>query len=248
VRLVLLVTFVVFAFSASVPSYASTIPVFGTGLDTSGQFLPNGTQDPHYTLVVNSLGNGSNTYVPGGANTVEATTQAVPPGWPMINGVWVTDPSAQWIAPQTDVVAIPGVGMDTLFTYQTTFDLTGFGLSTVDLSGHWTGDNYISQVSLNGVPIYTASGCGSPGNYVFQSTTPFNISSGFVPGVNTLSFNVINSACFNDPPRTNPTGLLVDIAGTGDLVSAVPEPGAFLPAGVGLLFALNMYRRRRKTA
>lgn len=244
-RVALIVT-ILSAFCVSAPVWSATIPVFGTGLNNLGQFLGSGAADPHYVLTVNYLGNGTSPVVPGGASSVEATTQSVPPNWPMIPGYWATDPSAQWIAPQVDVVGINGVPFDTLYTYQTTFDLTGFNLSTVDISGHWTGDNYLSQVSLNGVPIYTGSGCGTPGNYAFQSTDPFNITSGFVQGVNTLSFNVINSTCFNNPPNTNPTGLLVDMSGTADPINtAVPEPQALIPAGLCMIAAFSLYRRRR---
>ena len=163
----------------------------------------------------------------------------------MTPGIWATDEFAQWIAPQADIVGIPGVGVDTFYTYQTTFDLSGFDPSTVALDGSWTADNYISQVSLNGIPVFSYSGgCGSPGNWVWSGTSPFSITSGFVSGINTLSFNVTNDACANTPPHANPTGLLVDISGTGAPASA-PEPGNALPvAVVGLGLAAWFYRRK----
>ena len=233
---------------AEVGISAATIAVFGTGLNASGQFLTVGSIDPHYTFAVNPLGSGANAFVPGGASMVESASQAVPTGWPFTSGGWVSDPLAQWIAPASDVVAIPGVGMDTFFTYQTTFNLFGFDLSTVVLTGHWTADNFLSDVLLNGTPIFSGSGggCGSPGNLTFNNLTPFTISSGFVQGVNTLTFDVTNSTCFNSPPRTNPTGLLVDISGSGSLIGApVPEPVTAIPLFGALVFTAFLYRRRR---
>lgn len=198
--------------------------------------------DPHYTLTVNYLGTGPNTFVAKGASPTESTAQGVPPNWPDTPGTWASDPTAQWIAPQADVVGIPGVGVNTFYTYQTTFNLTGFSLSNVQLSGHFTADNYISQVALNGVPIYTGGGCIAGGNFSFENLTPFSVSSGFNPGVNTLSFNITNDVCANSNGGPNPTGLLVDVAGTAD--AAVPEPATALPVAGGLMFALVHYRRR----
>jgi len=232
---------------------AATIPVFGTGVNAglnaglygAGQFLPVGAKDFNYTLTKNFLGTGSSTVVPAGADASEATREAVPQGWPLIPGVWATDSSAQWIAPQMDVMAILGVGHDTSYTYQTTFDLTGFILSSVELDGHWTADNFLPEVLLNGTEIYAPStNCGSFPNYTFSSMSAFSISGPFQPGVNTLTFDVTNGDCVNIPPHSNPTGLLVDITGTGDL--AVPEPGTMLPAAVGLALAACFYRLRRK--
>jgi hypothetical protein len=238
---------------ALAPLSGATIPVFGTGLNAAGQFLAPGTADPHYTLTVNYLGTGSNPVVPDGANSSEAAAQAVPVGWPLVPGVWASDPNAQWISPTVDVVGIPGVGMDTFYTYQTTFDLSAFETSTVQLSGEWTADNYLGEVLLNGNPIFTSDSCiGSGGAFAFQSLSPFSISSGFVSGVNTLTFDVTNSVCLNTAPLTNPTGLFVDISGTGLLASGninplpSPEPGSALPVAVGLALAACLYWRRHK--
>lgn len=229
---------------ASVPLSGATIPVFGTGLSPLGTFLAVGATDPHYTLTLNPLGTGM-PEVPSGASPSEVTVQGVPLGWPLLPGVWAGDNLAQWIAPQVDIVGIPGTGSLSYFTYQTTFNLNGFDLSTVQLTGHWTADNWLAQVSLNGTPIATpGNGCGSFPNWAFASTIPFTISSGFQGGVNTLDFNVTNGTCNNTPPQPNPTGLLVDISGFGDLT--VPEPGTMLPAAAGLALAAWFYRLRRK--
>ena len=227
----------------SIPLSAATIQVFGTGLDASGQFLSAGAMDPHYTLTVNDLGTGPNTFVAKGASATESLSQGVPPNWPDTPGTWATDPMAQWIAPQADVVGIPGVGTNTFYTYQTTFDLTGFSLSGVQLNGHFTADNYISQVSLNGVPFYTGGGCVTGGNFTFENLTPFSLSSGFNPGVNTLSFNVTNDVCANSGGGApNPSGLLVDVSGSA--AAAIPEPVTMFPVAAVLAFAAFQYRRR----
>jgi hypothetical protein len=238
------VFFLAFLYGSATLSGA-TITVFGTGLNGAGQFLAPGASDTHYTLIFNSFGTGSTPVVPVGANPLQAVTEGVPVGWPTAPTAWAPDALAQWISPALDVVSIPGSGIDTVYTYQTTFNLTGLDPTTAQLSGHWAADNYIAQVQLNGIPVYTASGCGSPANWSFQNPMPFNISSGFQSGTNTLTFFTINSTCDNIPPHTNPTGLLVDIAGTAAPISAVPEPGTLAAAAVGLGCAC-LIRLRRK--
>jgi hypothetical protein len=214
---------------------AAPIMIYSTG---SG--LNPGQQDPYYTLTVNALGNGTSTYVAEGAP---------PTDWPL-NGTWATQPPAAWIAPEANVVDVPGTGNDTQYVYATTFNLaTGYDPTTANLSGYWTADNYIARVQLNGRTVYNSSSCMSPspqGGFFFQDLYPFDISSGFQAGINTLSFTVTNSNCFNTPPMTNPTGLLVDISGTvetGTVVApldSVPEPGTLFCTALGLM--LLIYR------
>ena len=234
---------------ALVPVSGAIIPVYGTGLDNSRNFLPAGTTDPHYTLTLNALNpGGTSTVVPMGATVAEAGSNNVPPGWPFVPGVYATDNMAQWIGPTADIVGIPGNGMNSFYTYVTTFDLTGFDTSTVQLTGNWTADNFLTLVTLNGNPIYTNSSASCGDAFSFQNLMPFSISSGFQDGVNTLAFNVTNAACANLPPLTNPTGLLVDISGTGILssgnITGVPEPVTMLPVAAALAFAF--YRQRQK--
>jgi len=218
------------------------------GIHSTGSGLEPGELDPNYTLTVNALGNGTSTYV------AEGLAQT---GWPL-NGTWATDPPAAWIAPQANVVDIPGTGSDTHYVYTTTFNLTtGFDPATANLTGYWTADNYIGQVQLNGQTVFSSNSCMSPdaqGGFFFQHLYPFDISSGFQSGINTLSFAVTNSNCFNTPPMTNPTGLLVDISGTVDLTGAVvaplgslPEPGTLFCTALGLVFFIYRVTQRDRS-
>ena len=215
---------------------AAPIAIYSTGYG-----LAPGQLDPNYTLTVNALGNGTSTYVAEGEP---------PTNWPL-NGTWATNPPAAWIAPEANVVDVPGTGSDTQYVYTTTFDLlTGFDPATANLTGYWTADNFIAQVQLNGHTVYNSSSCMSPspqGGYFFQNLYPFDIGSDFQSGINTLSFMVTNSNCFNTPPMTNPTGLLVDISGTVDPtgtvvapLGSIPEPGTLFCTAFGLM--LLIYR------
>ena len=213
------------------PLSATPITVFGTGLDSSGNFLPGGSADGHWTLTMG----GSIAYVAQGASVAESAANGVPVGWPLIPGWWTASSSAQWIAPAADVVSIIGSGE---YDYQTTFIIPPG--SSNELKGNWTADNMTLGIYLNGnlVPNTTTSDI-----HGFQYLTSFDITNGFVPGLNTLSFHVQNSSLDNVFPNTNPTSLLVEISGTS---TAAPEPGTMLVAGFGLALASLAYRRRRR--
>jgi hypothetical protein len=158
---------------------ASLGGLFGTGLGASGVPLAGGAVDPHYRIT----------------NTADHNAYAVTAlagGWPA-NTV-----NSGWISP------VPGGG--TIFppgpyTYETTFTVNG-DPARASLSGVWTSDNP-GKLYLNGV--YTG--------YSIQTRSwtqlfPFNITDGFVAGVNTLRFEVANA---DDAPagsgNANPTGL-----------------------------------------
>jgi uncharacterized protein (TIGR03437 family) len=98
--------------------------------------------------------------------------------------------------------------------YRETFDLTGFDLSTVVLSGSFAIDDQSGSISLNGVTA-------GPTSKSFSSLTPFTLSSGFVQGKNTIDFLVTNGPTGG---IYNPTGLIVELSGTGTLAATGPPP------------------------
>lgn len=162
--------------------------VFGTGVAADGTLLEAGATDPHYKLTASA-----DELYPGPDAIV------LNDGWPIEAGVWMLNgPASKWIGPQADQSGTAG-NAEGDYTYETTFDLTGFDASRVQLIGGWATDNTGVDILVNGVSTgLTAGG--------FGSLAPFTISSGLVAGVNKLAFKMNNL-----PATPNPTGLRVDL-------------------------------------
>src|ERR1700690_3015044 len=142
---------------------ASPIPIFSTGVNSSGSLAAPGSVDPHWTV------NGTTAYV------VPTPTDLG----------WIGNPAnAQWIS--ADGGGFPDVGT---FTYATTFDLTGFALSNFVIDVDLAVDDD-AQVVLNGQNIVSDN--LALNTAAWASFVPYTINSGLVQGVNTLSVTTFN--------------------------------------------------------
>lgn len=191
--------------------------LFGTGLSSTGTPLAGGAIDPHYTLI------SSPDAAFGGPEAFVINN-----GFPI--GPWFANSStSKWIGARADAGQgnVPG-----LYTYRTSFDLSGFDPASASITGQWASDNNGVDILINGA----STGQTTTFTNFLTGFTPFAISSGFIAGINTIDFVVRNGA-----DTLNPTGLRVELQGTA---LPVPEPGTWLMAlaGLGVMALVRMRR------
>jgi hypothetical protein len=198
---------------------AAPIPgIFNSGVDAANVVLAGGAVDPHFTLISS----------PGGAGSAFVINES---GFPLPSPWLANTSTSKWIGPSADqsVGSAPGE-----YIYRLTFDLTGFNLATAVINGSFASDN-AGFVRLNGVDVPGTDNSAAQ----FLAFTPFTLTSGFVSGLNSLDFVVLNSS-----DSDNPTGLRVELTGTAEFAD-VPEPASFGLIGLGLV-GLAAIRRNRK--
>ena len=197
-------------FALAAPANAVVITsLFSTGVNGAGVATVGNGADLHWTLI------GGTAYT-GGSNG----------SFPI--GPWVNDAATQrWITPSGNA----GDGfVNGNYTFETTFTLGAF--TAASFSGFFAADDSITAVRLNGVTL-PISGGGYTGytNFAYSGAA-------FQTGVNTLSFDVLNSG-------GGPVGLQVNIA--GDYTAAgIPEPGTWglMISGLGMVGFAARSRRR----
>ncbi len=134
-------------------------------------------------------------------------------------------PESRWISYQADGGSAAGT-----FTLSTTFNLTGYQVATASVSGLWGVDN-VGEIFLNGVTTGIT-------NSQFSQLTAFSINTGFIAGINTLSFRIIDQG--------PPAALRVDgLTGSAELAApGVPEPATWGLMIAGFVMTGAAMRRR----
>lgn len=155
-----------------------------------------------------------------------------------LNGTWTPDDSnSKWIGPVANESVPPWTNQDTDYNYiyTTTFNLSGMIPDTAEITGQFETDNQMLEVILNG----SVTGIQNLDTGGFTYWTPFTITSGFQPGINTLTFVTHNYSDGQVGYISGPTGLRVEMSGTAE---AVPSPAAATTALIGIL---GIARRRK---
>jgi hypothetical protein len=196
---------------------AGTISLFSTGVDASGNPLPGGSSDPHWTI----------TSGPSITSPTPAIVIADPPG------TYAESPTSSWIW----VNASGDGGINSPYTFALTFTLTATEVNTATISGLWGVDND-GSILLNGSAAAGTGALSLGGDGInFTQFSSFTITGGFVAGVNTLEFQAIDTG---NPGALNVNGLVLT-------TSAVPEPSSLVMGVIGLGLAggfVAMKRRR----
>ena len=116
---------------------------------------------------------------------------------------------SQWLS--VSAKGYPGVPPESIHTFETTFDLSGFDLETVHLVGHFLVDDAINELRINGHPVKFKRWVTTWDVFDFRTFHPIEITDHFVPGENVISIDVYNSPSNpNTPNDPNPTALRVE--------------------------------------
>jgi hypothetical protein len=151
----------------------TSINITSTGVDASGVPLPQHQADPHWKVVAG----------PGITNPQPAYSSFV--AAPYYRGA-----PASWIW----AVSTGNGEINQPYTFQREFDIGNADPNSIVLTGKWAADNF-GAIYINGVP---AVGTGRivlpPGDTNnLPTANAFTITSGFRPGVNTISFHVTDT-------------------------------------------------------
>ncbi len=119
--------------------------------------------------------------------------------------------SSQWISVANPVR--PGVPPGTEFTFENTFDLTGFDVSTVTIAAQVIADNGVRAVRVNGQPISLASWSLNERDQYFNRFVVVEIRDFLQPGINRVEFDVWNGVDRYAPEAPNPVAIRVEWQG-----------------------------------
>jgi hypothetical protein len=116
---------------------------------------------------------------------------------------------SQWISVPEGTTK--GVPPNTTYTFETTFNLSGFDLSTVRVIGQMLADNGVSAIRLNGKPVDIVPWEERVGDYDFRTFHVVKINDGFIEGKNRLEIDVFNTSWGGDRAKLpTPMGLRVE--------------------------------------
>ncbi|HEY1120040.1 MAG TPA: Ig-like domain-containing protein, partial [Haloferula sp.] len=182
--------------NAAVVSVLENVPgVFATGVNDFGQALPAGAIDSHYSLIVN----------PDNPSSTDVLVQNPIPG------SWVPHTSTStWVGPRAMTSGAAALNSDAgegagTYVYRTKIDLTGFDVSSVQISGTWATDNSGLAIRVNGA----ATGITNSTGVTYGVLAPFTINSTNAPSL-TAGINNIDFVVNNADAVTGYTGLHVE--------------------------------------
>jgi hypothetical protein len=115
---------------------------------------------------------------------------------------------SQWISLANPVR--PGPPPNAVYTFETSFDLSGYNLQTVTMAAQVIADNGVRAARLNGQPIAFAPWTLNEPNQKFNRFVVIEIQEGFSSGVNTIEFDIWNGIDRYKENEPNPMSLRVE--------------------------------------
>ena len=210
-------------------STASAVPI--PGLQNTGVGAPY-NPDPVWQITLDATGGG----VPRPATIIFPLFGAPPFNWyagPPVGA------GANWIGPNPAADHVPGVAPGN-YEYTLQFDLTGLVASTAFFVYESAADNEVISATLNGAGIPFDTRAPGGGNQFNTLSGPLVVLGPFVPGINTLVFDVANLGAPNDSPH----GFLFIVDSSA---VSVPEPTSLALFSIAGAIGLLAIRRKRLT-
>jgi hypothetical protein len=157
--------------------FPTTPPYKPVALHNSGFELSEGDEDPHWRVIA---GPEKDMQWPVYASVCPAHVQYLPNDREMSQWISVAD----WMHCEATSV----------YTFQTTFDLEGYDLSTIQLFGRFLADNGIQEVRVNGKPVEVQSWRDNELDQLFgdQEFRYVNVTNGLKQRWNTIEIEVFN--------------------------------------------------------
>lgn len=115
---------------------------------------------------------------------------------------------SQWISVANPVR--PGVPPSSVFTFETSFDLSGYDVSTVTIAAQVIADNGIRAVRVNGQPLPLVSWNLNEPYQLFNRFELVEIREHLVPGTNRVEFDVWNGVDRTAAAAPNPIAIRVE--------------------------------------
>ncbi|MCA9233901.1 MAG: hypothetical protein KDA44_00420 [Planctomycetales bacterium] len=182
-------------------------------IHNTGRDLAVGDEDPNWRIVNGAVG--ASYQGPQYAVVCEADERYLP------NHALVS----QWMSVARDLR--PGCLPNSIYTFQTEVDLTGYDLSTVTILADMLADNGVAEVRINGRTVDLAPWRDNEYLQEFSRFRRAEIVDGFVPGRNVIEIDVLNGVYHFDPkapkqaPTPNPMALRVEWQAFGTPLPAV---------------------------
>jgi hypothetical protein len=182
-------------------------PFKPVAMHNTGRGLAEGDEDPHWRITKGPLG--------AGYRGPQFGVVCVPDVRYATN-----DPKrSQWLSLAKDVR--PGGLPNSPFTFETSFDLTGFDLSTVTVAAEILADNGVHAIRVNGVDAEISPWADNVPQQYFKKDGfhVVRLKRGFVPGINKLEIDVWNGV-YQVPEllgEPNPVAVRVEFQAFGRL-------------------------------
>jgi hypothetical protein len=225
--------------------YSGLLCFLGAGMAEASTVLNLSTGFVPYTITSDSI-----TQAPDSGYTGTAIFVTSLPTGAFAHAASATDgidSTTQWVGPNanqsTETTSGPGVVTGNV-TYTVSFNLTGLNAATASLILTVGSDDFVGSITLNSTPIFTPTNPEKTGGMwtIPNEASVGPVTSGFLPGLNTITFVVDNSTGDGSTSCCGPTGLIAAVDVTA---SAVPEPGTLGVTGLGLAGLTTLLRRRR---